>query len=380
MNSRERFRKSLNHEEPDRVPIDAGQDVHNGLHEIAYRNLLKYLGDTDEISIYDKMQHLASVKESILNRLNVDTRYIWAGESSTYRRVVQNDSSWADEWGVVRKNFGLYDEAVYHPLKGCSIKDVMNYKFPDPVDSKRFEGIREKAKHLYETTGYALIGGNPATLNYLPSELIGFQEYMEKLMIEPEVIECLTDRVLEWTMMFFERYLDEIGEYIEMVWMGDDWGTQNAPIIDPSVFEEIFVPRYKKFTGFVKSKADVKIAIHSCGSVRWAMPHFIEAGIDVVHPLQGDAYEMDNPAELKEKFGKKLVFYSNIRNQSVLVNGTAEDVQNEARTKIANLAPGGGYIFSAGHNIQADVPPQNILKLYETAFKFGKYPIKKNLV
>jgi uroporphyrinogen decarboxylase len=256
------------------------------------------------------------------------------------------------------------------------MKDVVNYKLPDPVDNKRFEGLHEKAKNLYEKTEYALIGANAASLNYLPAEIIGFQEYMEKLMLEPDIIEYLTDRVLEWFMRFFDRYLDEIGDYIEMIWMGDDWGTQLGPIVAPGVFEQIFIPRYKKFTDFVKSKSNIKIVLHSCGSVKWAMPFFIEAGIDVLHPLQGDAQEMDNPGELKEKFGKKLAFYSNIRNQSVIVNGTHDDVQNEVRTKITNLAPGGGYIFSAGHNIQADVPPQNIITLFDSAFKFGQYPIK----
>ena len=376
MKSRERFRKALNHEEPDRVPIDAGQDVHNGIHEVAYRNLLKYLSDTDEIKIYDQMQHLPAVKESILDRLHVDTRYIWAGKPSGYELTFNNDTCWADEWGVVRKNYGMYDEAIHHPLKGCTMKSVESFKFPDPVDDKRFEGLHEKAKSLYEKTDYALIGANAATLNYLPSELIGFQEYMEKLILEPDVIEYLTDRTLDWMIKFFDRYLDEIGDYVEMIWMGDDWGTQKGPIVDPQILEQIFIPRYKKFTDFIKSKSNIKVALHSCGSVKWAMPLFIDAGIDVLHPLQGDALEMDNPGELKEKFGKKLSFYSNIRNQSILVGGTPEDVQMEVRTKIRNLAPGGGYIFSAGHNIQADVPPENIISLFDNAFKYGLYPVR----
>jgi uroporphyrinogen decarboxylase len=375
MKSRERFKMALRHLEPDRVPIDAGQDVHNGIHEIAYGNLLKYLGEKDDIVLYDHMQHLGYVRESILNRLHVDTRYIWAGAPSGFSLKKNSDTSWTDEWGVVRKNFGFYDESIYHPLQGCTMQDVRAIKFPDPVDGGRFEGLKEKAESLFRNTDFALIGANAATLSYLSAELIGFQEYMEKLVLDIDIIEYLIDRILDWMIRFFDRYLDEIGGFIEMTWMGDDWGTQRGPIIDPGLFEKIFVPRYKKFTDFIRSKADVKVALHSCGSVKWAMPLFHEAGIDVLHPLQGDAEEMDNTVEIKDHYGKKLAFYSNIRNQSVLVKGTPGEVEKEVASKMKILAPGGGYIFSGGHNIQADVPPENIIALFDSAFKYGKYPV-----
>ena len=117
MTSRERFHMALNHQEPDRVPIDAGQDLHNGLHELAYRNLLRKLGETDDICLYDQMQHLAVVKESVLVRLHVDTRYVFAGAGEGFQIRFDPDRSWLDEWGVRRKPCGLYDECVGHPLE-----------------------------------------------------------------------------------------------------------------------------------------------------------------------------------------------------------------------------------------------------------------------
>ena len=267
--------------------------------------------------------------------------------------------------GVRRKTVGLYDESFAFPLAGCDLEAVKNFKMPDPRDAARFVGLKEKTKQLYTTTDYALVGGSCGSLFYLSGEFVGFQEYMEKLLSEQEVIVTLVDRLLEWEIEFFDAYLSEVGEYIEMVWIGDDWGTQNGPMINPRLFREIFVPRYKELTGYIKSKADVKIALHSCGSVAWALGDFADMGIDVVHPLQGDAVDMADSKRIKEEFGDRLVFYSNLRNQSTLPHGTPAEVDQDVKRKVSALAKGGGYILSGGHNIQADVPPENVLAMVD---------------
>jgi len=373
MTSRERFRLALNHKEPDRVPIDVGGDMHNGLHVTAYSNLLKYLGEEDELRIYDRMQHLAVLKESVYERLHADTRYLFANGPASFELKVAEDTSWADEWGIVRKNAGLYDETCGNPLAELTMDKVKNYALPDGSDPTRFEGLRERAKDLYENTDYAIVGANAASLFYLTSELVGYQEFMELIALEPEMIEALVDRVLEYQFKFFDKYLDAIGDYVEMIWMGDDWGTQFGPLMSPNTFREIFAKRYAEFVKFVKSKADVKVAIHTCGDVLWALEDFAKAGIDVVHPLQGDAVNLQDPFMIKKEFGDDLVFYSNLKNQTVLPYGTAEDVVNDVKLKIDAFAPGGGYIMSGGHNIQADVPPENILAMIDTTLEYGKY-------
>lgn len=375
MTPRERFRKAINHEQPDRVPVDVGQDFHNGIHEVAYANLLKLLGETDEIQLYDRMQHLAVVKESVLNRLRADTRYVFANAPAGFEPTVAADGSWADEWGIQRKTCGYYDEVCYHPLAGADLAAVRNYRFPDPSDKSQFVGLRERSQHRKETTDYALIGGSPATLFYLTSELMGFEEYLEKLLTDRPVIEALVDRMLEFWLEFFAGYLDAIGDQVEMIWMGDDWGMQPGPIMQPKLFREIFAPRYRQFCSFVKKRAPVKIALHSCGAICWALEDFAGAGIDVVHPLQGDACGMEDPEMLKRRFGKQLAFYSNLCNQTTLPHGTPDQVREDVIRKLRALSPGGGYIMSGGHNIQADVPPENILALFDTAFQCGQYPI-----
>lgn len=375
MTPRERYHRAIHHQEPDRVPIDAGQDLHNGIHEVAYRNLLAKLGEKDDIRLYDQMQHLAVVKESVLNRLHVDTRYIFAGAASGFQLKFGADGSWLDEWGIGRKPAGLYDDSHLHPLADLTRAKVKAYRMPDPKDPARFAGLREQAQKLARETDYALIGGSAGTLFYLASEMVGFEEYMEKTIAEPSAIEALVDRLLEYWIDFFGAYLEAIGDFIEVVWLGDDWGIQLGPVMNPSVFRTVYVPRYKQLTASIKKKSKVKVALHSCGSVYWALGDLVKAGFDILHPLQGDAADMEDPARLKREFGEQLAFYSNMRNQTTIPHGTPEEVAAEARKKIRHLAPGGGYVMSGGHNIQADVPPENILALYDTAFEAGRYPI-----
>jgi uroporphyrinogen decarboxylase len=228
---------------------------------------------------------------------------------------------------------------------------------------------------MYNETEYALIGGNCGSLFYLSAELVGYPEYMERLLTDQDMIVRVIDRLLEWECDFFDAYLEQVGEFIEMVWIGDDWGTQRGPIMNPELFRKIYVPRYKELTKHIKSKADVKIALHSCGSVYYALGDFVEMGIDVIHPLQGDAVQMDDPELLKREYGDHLVFYSNFRNQTTLPYGTPEDMALEVRRKVEALAPGGGYVLSGGHNIQADVTPENLLSMVDAGILYGMFPI-----
>jgi uroporphyrinogen decarboxylase len=371
------MRTALRHQEPDRVPIDFGQDHHNGINEVAYRNLLSRLQiePAGPPRVYDLMQRLASVDEYILERFHVDTRYIFANGNERWTQTVEPDGSHEDEWGVYRRRCGYYCENVRAPLAGKSRQEILSSPFPDPTEPSRYRGLRERAQRLYETTDYALMAGSPASLYYFSAELRGFEQYMTDLADEPALIELLVDRVLEWMMEFASRYLDEIGDFIEVWWMGDDWGMQTGPIMSPMVFRTMFKPRYKRLIDLVKSKTRAKICLHTCGATYWAMQDLIEAGVDVVHPVQATAKGNGDPARIKRDFGDRLCFYSNIANTTILPRGTPEEVAQEVRRKVMALAPGGGYVFSAGHNVQADVPPENLITLFDTAYQAGRYPI-----
>jgi len=371
---RERVRKALNHEEPDQVPIDLGGFV-CGIHEKAYRDLASYLNMEVEISIYDYMQRLALVDERILRMFNVDTRYIYAKPSSNWKFKEDPDQSWVDEWGVRRKRCGYYSDVIYSPLSKADISDIERYPFPDPCDPARFEELREEAKRLYEETDYALIVANSGSIQYLPSELKGWEQYLTDLALNQDIIIKLTDRFLDWNIKYFDKLLDACGEYIEMVWIGDDWGHQNGPVIRPEVFRKIFKPRMKELVDFIKNKVKVKVALHSCGSVYWAIQDFIDVGIDVLNPVQVSAKDMDTK-RLKEEFGDKLVFWGGgCDTQKVLPFGNPEEVRKEVKKRIKDLAPGGGFVFTPVHNIQASVPPENIISMYKAVEEYGRYPI-----
>jgi len=377
MTSRDRLRMALNHREPDRVPIDFGQDFHNGINEVAYRNLLAYLHMEipESIRVYDLMQRLAVVDERVLERFRVDTRYLMANPNENWEQKVEADGSFEDEWGVYRRRCGYYCENVRAPLADKTLEEVARFHFPDPSEKSRFRGLREHAERLYTTTPYALMAGQAASLYYFPAELRGFERFMGDLVMEPRLISLLLDRVLEWMMEFTSHYLDEIGDYIEVWWMGDDWGMQTGPIMSPMTFRTLFKPLYKRLIDMVKSKTKARVCIHTCGATYWILQDLVDVGVDIVHPLQPTAVGNDDPVRIKKDFGDRLSFYSNLANTTILPHGQPEDAATEVRRKIAALAPGGGYIFSGGHNIQADVPPANIVTMFDTAYEAGRYPL-----
>jgi len=373
MTHRERIKAAVNHREPDRVPIDNGGVV-SGMHEIAYRNLLNYLGITDKIVIYDAVQRLARVKDEVLDLLGVDTRYLYANPPSFWKFEENQDGSWVDEFGTGYERSEYYCDYLHPVLADATFEDIKRYKFPDPRDSARFEGLRERAQNLYEKTDYALISGNLQAVYYICWVLRGMEQFMVDTVINRECAEYLLDRVLDWNMAFVDEYLSAIGDFIEYHWVGDDWGVQNGPLVSPKMFKELVAPRFRKMIDFVKSKTDAKVIYHTCGSTDWVMEDLIEIGVDIVQPLQANATGNEDPARLKKMFGDRMVFHGNTNNQGVF-HKSKNEVIADVLYRIRYLAPGGGYIFSSGHNIQANMPPENILALFDTAKEYGTYPI-----
>ena len=342
MTPRQRMHAALSHQEPDRVPIDFGQDFHNGIHEVAYDRLLDrlHLHDAGPTRLYDYMQRLAVVDPRVLDRFQVDTRYLMTQPSAGFCLQVEKDGSFEDEWGVYRKRCGHYCDTVRSPLANLSKSQIIGHRFSDPTDKVRFCGLRERARQLYERTEYALMAGQAATLFYLSTELRGFERFMHDLAFDPGLVEALVDRVLEWMIAFTGCYLDAIGDFVEGWWMGDDWGMQTGPIMSPETFRRIFKPRYRTLLDVVRSKTKAKVCLHTCGATYWILKDLADLGIDVVHPLQPTAKGNDDPERLKREFGRQFVFYSNIANTTVLVHGTSADVANEVRRKFAPWRPG----------------------------------------
>jgi uroporphyrinogen decarboxylase len=373
MTHRERIKRAINFQEPDRVPIDNGGGV-SGMHEVAYGNLLQHLGMKDEIRIYDAVQRLAVVRDEVLDLLGVDTRYLFAGAPSFWTFEEGRDGSWVDEFGTGYDRSEYYCDYTRPVLAGAGLEDLKRYRFPDPRDAARFEGLEERARDLYERTDYALVGGNIQALFYIGWVLRGMEQFMMDIVINRPFALYLMDRITEWHIDFLDEYLSAIGQYIEYHWVGDDWGMQNGPLISLSMFRDMVAPRFKKIIDFIRTKTEAKVIYHTCGATYWLLEDLIEIGVDIVQPLQSNAAGNEDAATLKRDYGGRIVFHGNTNNQGVF-HRSREEVVADALYRIRHLAPGGGYIFSSGHNIQANMPPENILALFETARDYGTYPI-----
>lgn len=377
MTGRERIIIALNHQEPDLVPIDLGSTHVTGIHADAYKNLREYLGiENREIEIIDQLQGLAKVDEDVLQFLDIDTRSIFPRLRK--KELQEDDEKWffTDEWGVTwvrKKDGGLYFELADHPFKNAAIKDIENFDWPSPDDPFRIEGLREETYRLSKETDYALVGD---IYSGCVMELIWFQTGLVRLLtdmiLDPEFIRKIVERSLSIQLKIIENFLTEVGEYLQVVAIDGDLGTQQGPLLSPKLYREFLLPYEKRIVQFVRTRTKAKIFRHTCGSIYKLIPDIQQTGIDILNPIQVSA-EMMDPDQLKREFGSQLSFWGGIDSQKVMSQGTTEDVTEEVKKRIRQFAPGGGYVLGSVHNIQPDVVPENIIALYRAARRYGSY-------
>ena len=195
---------------------------------------------------------------------------------------------------------------------------------------------------------------------------------MIEIIENPSFVEALLDKVLEILSQQYSNFLDKVGKYLNLFEIWEDISSQQGPLISPDSYRKIIKPRTRDLINVIKSKTKAKVALHSCGSVSWAIDDFIEIGIEVLNPVQVSAAHMDTK-ELKKKYGDSMSFWGGIDTQRVLPRGTVKDVEEEVKKRIDDLAKGGGYLFAPVHNIQPDVPPENIIAMYKTGLSYGRY-------
>jgi uroporphyrinogen decarboxylase len=383
MNPRERVVASLNHEEPDRVPLDFGSWV-TSIHKGAYTNLLSFLGlETSNIRLKDWIQQLPYLDGKFLDRFGVDTRYIRPGapEGKSWRlQRDENETHYyiTDGWGVKRampKDGGLYYDIVVHecPLRNSTVDDLEEYNWPDPADPGFTRGIVEEAKKLREETDYAIVGDFNFESWYENCWYMrGFEQWYKDFYRNPEFVEALLDITAELHMQFLVKILDAVGEYLDVVMQGDDLAIQDGPVMSPEMYRKFIKPRQAKIFDLIKQKTDAKLFYHCCGSVRTLIPDLIEIGVDIINPVQVSAKGMDTK-ELKEEFGDKICFWGAVDTQHVLPYGSQKEVKKEVKKRINDLAPGGGYILTSVHNVQSDVPPENIMAMCEALQNCRRY-------
>ena len=380
MNHKERVLTTLRHKEPDCIPFDLGSTGITGIHKLAYKDLLSYLGiKKSQIQTFDVITQLALVDEDFLQRFDVATRGVRPRSSSSWSLSIQEDDKYKyfrDEYGVrwsMPKDGGLYYDMTYHPLKQTTIEEMEDYPWPDPKDSARVAGLRDEIEKL--SGDYAIILTGPGEGLFERSLwMSGFEKLFMDFAINPSLSISLLDKLTDFRIKFWELLLDEVGDLVDVVIEADDLATQNGLMISPEMYRRYLKPRHKRVFSFIKKKApNVYIFLHSCGAIYDLIPDLIEVGVNILNPVQVSAAKMDT-RRLKKEFGDALTFWGGgVDTQKVLPHGTPEEVKEEVKRRIYDLAPGGGFVFAAIHNIQVGVPLENIIAMRETLQEHGKY-------
>jgi len=375
LNSKERVLLALNHQRVDRVPLDLGGWV-TTIHQIAYNNLIQLIGIPEtEREVHDWIRQTVIPDEKILNFLGIDFRHIFPGKPNKWKFEIREEGNHLeviDEWGVKYhkpKNGGYYFDAVSGPLQkqDADIKSIDEIKWPDPNDSGYFNNLKNKAKQIHKQNKFALVGEFAWETWYERSwKIRGFDKFYMDLALNPDFAVALIKKVANIHMQFLKNALKECGEYLDVVVQGGDFGTQSSLIFSPQMFRKHIKPILAQVIELIKKNTSAKVFYHSCGAIAPIINDLIEIGIDILNPFQVSAEGM-NPEELKKSFGNKLSFWGGIDTQSILPFGTTKEVSQEVKRVTSIMNKNGGYILSAVHNIQPEVPPENIEIMYRTA-------------
>jgi uroporphyrinogen decarboxylase len=359
MNHKERLLTAINHEEPDRVPLCAWYTPE------AEQTVLRHLGvESDKTMMYNDTGGPLPIL------MDHDFLISWVGPCNGY--YASPDEEYTDEWGIGWKWFkygtgGSYTEMVRHPLE--DIVDPADFSMPDFTGEDRYGGARRLVAQYGKE--YGIMGGCACTLFELAWYLRGMEKVLMDMVSNKDFMNAYLDKLMTWIDQAGTRM---VGLGVDIIWIGDDFGTQDRMLISPALFREFFKPRYAQLFGKWKAiNPQVKIAFHSDGNIYPIIPDLIEVGLDILNPVQPKSMD---PARLKKAYGDKLSFWGTVDIQEVMPFGTPEDVANEVKLRIRTVGKGGGLIISPAHNLQSQTPLQNILTFYETAKTYGRYPIQ----
>ena len=369
----------MNHEEPDRVPRDLGT-VASGIHIKAYGRLIEHLGLGEDVSqeVYrgsGASSFLARLPEALLRHFDIDVRTLRVGAPEGWSQEKLSDGSFIDEWGVKwAKPEGGHYKNVAGPFQQGepTLADLERHPWPDPRDPGRIAGLKEEAIRLRRETDCAIVLGVYGAIVHRSQLMRGFAEWLEDLVLNPVLAEAMMEYCVAYCVPLAEIVLKEVGDYVDVVVIGDDYGIQDRCYVRPELFRQRIKPYLRRMVEAIKSKTKAKMLLHSDGSVYSIIPDLIDVGVDALNPIQVSAKDMDT-RRLKAEFGQDLSFWGAIDTNRVLPRGTPEDVRREVNTRIRDLAPGGGYMLASVHDILAEVPPENIVAMFDAAEEYGRY-------
>jgi len=382
MNSRERVLTALNHKEPDRIPYDLCGTAQTGIHVGAYSNLRRHLGlPSREANPRNLLSQFADPHEDFLEVLKVDVRHVPRRSTigETYEQREEGNywtrtDQWAITWRMPKTN-GLYYDLWLSPFDLDDVAGRLNtYQWPDPTDPWHYELLREPAQKARDKGKAVVLQGFTAGILETYAWLRGYHRYFMDLATDHKTASYLLDKLVEIKAVYWQRALGELDGLVDIVNETDDIAAQHALMISPDTYRTLIKPRHQKlFAAIKKAAPGIKLFLHSCGAIRPLIPDFVEIGVDILNPIQLGAKDM-NPVELKREFGRDLCFWGGgVDAQGVLTSGTPKQVREQVRKNMDALAPSGGFVFAADHVIQANVPPENFVAMWETFREHSSY-------
>ena len=357
---------------PIRCPLIWGGTINSSIVAEGYDRLKQHFGVREKNIALNLMMRVVHVNENILKALDIDTRTVtmWAPRDG------QGDTLYADAykdmWGAerVRPEGGFYFDQRRFPLSGeISPSDIEKYPWPDPDAPIHTKGLRDEVRWVRENTDCAVVLYVPPPFIHLSQFLRGFQDWYLDFVLNTKIFDMLSDAVLERTMRMAKNVLQEVGQEVDVVLCCDDLGAQNGLQISRDHYLKYVKPRHAKYFRQIHDLSPAKLLFHCCGSVAGIIEDLIETGVDALNPVQVSTAGM-NPKALKEKYQGRMAFWGGIDSQQVLPMGSVKDVKSAVEKTIEQMGEGGGYILSAVHNIQPDVPLENILAMFQHAREY----------
>ncbi|MGI6352465.1 MAG: uroporphyrinogen decarboxylase family protein [Armatimonadota bacterium] len=369
---RERFKETMEHRTPERLVLDLGGCPLSGIAAKPRAALMDLLG-LDPDPAYTSDANSTRLDERLLRALDIDTRAVGEilfPQSEQAGRV--SDVETIDPWGVRRRFTGRHWDIVYSPLANATAEDLEAYPWPDPesIDTARIERFGEVARKLYEETDYVICGEHPIFgVLEMGCWVCGYETFLTQMIAEPDFVLRFFDHVFEFQRRVIELYYPVVGPYIHFTSSGDDFATQLASFISPAMFRRLIKPYMTERIQLTRKYTRAAFLHHSCGNVFHLIPDLIDCGVEILNPIQPCAPEMEAEG-LKSAYGERIVFHGGIDTQEVLPRATPNEVEESTHDTIAVLAKDGGYVFAAAHEIQDDVPPENVIAAFRAAREF----------
>jgi uroporphyrinogen decarboxylase len=411
MNSRERILVSINHKEPDRAPVDLGSTPSSGISAIAYSKLKKYLEISEgNTRIYDVVQQLAQPEDFIIEKFHIDVLDIgrtfntahddwydidlWDGGKAQYPSWFKPElskegnyiahNSEGEEIAIMLPGMPFFDQTCYPYVNGYpenykNLSDDMNKVHWSALAHSPWDNasnpdfwkiLRENAKELRSKTDKALMIVCGCNLFEWGTFLRRMDNFLMDLITDKKEVEKLLDALLEKHLMSLEKVCNSVGDIVDIIRFGDDLGMDSGPFMAPDTYKKLFKPRHKILCDYVKKNSKMHTFLHSCGSIYSLIPHLIDAGIEIINPVQTACYQME-PERLKKEFGKDITFWGGgCETRSVLNRAKPREVKHHVKKRLEIFSKDGGFVFNTVHNILPDVPPENIVAMFEAIEEF----------